>query len=64
MQTAVGHHGLLLRTMMRDYYVTAEVDHETGDLWRDPATGFGNRTPLEKGGEVIVQVPTETLFPG
>jgi hypothetical protein len=50
--------------MMRDYYATVEVDHETGDLFRDPKTGFGNRTPLEKGGEVIVQVPQESLFPG
>jgi acyl-CoA synthetase (AMP-forming)/AMP-acid ligase II len=63
-QTAVGHHGLLFRTLYRNYFATAEVDIDTGDLVRDPKTGFGKRTPLESGGEVIVQVPDQSLFPG
>jgi acyl-CoA synthetase (AMP-forming)/AMP-acid ligase II len=60
----VGHHGLLMRTFLRNYYVTAKVEHDSGDLYRDPKTGFGERTPLEVGGEVIVQVPDASIFPG
>jgi acyl-CoA synthetase (AMP-forming)/AMP-acid ligase II len=60
----VGHHGALLRFLMRNYYVAAEIDHDTGDLWRDPRTGFGKRNRLEDGGEIIVGVPNESLFPG
>jgi acyl-CoA synthetase (AMP-forming)/AMP-acid ligase II len=53
-----------MRTYFRNYFATAEVDLDSGDLLRDPQTDFGKRTPLEVGGEVIVQVPNETLFPG
>jgi len=53
-----------MRTYLRNYYATAVVDHDTGDLYRDPETGFGIRTPLEVGGEVIVQIPDPTVFPG
>jgi acyl-CoA synthetase (AMP-forming)/AMP-acid ligase II len=62
--TSVGHHGAILRLLLRNYYVAAEIDHETGDLWRDPKTGFGKRNKLEDGGEAIVGVPDESLFPG
>jgi len=64
LQACVGHHGWIMRTYFRNYYATAEVDLDTGDLYRDPKTGFGRRTPLEVGGEAIVQVPNVTLFPG
>jgi acyl-CoA synthetase (AMP-forming)/AMP-acid ligase II len=64
LQASVGHHGAILRKWLKDYYCTAEVDIDTGELYRDPKTGFGRLTPLEKGGEVIVQVPEESLFPG
>lgn len=62
--TSVGHHGAILRFLLRNYYVAAEINHETGELWRDPKTGFGKRNKLEDGGEAIVGVPDETLFPG
>jgi len=62
--TSVGHHGAILRYLMRNYYVLADIDHETGDLWRDPNTGFGKRNKLEEGGEAIVGVPDELQFPG
>jgi len=64
LQKAVGHHGGILRNYFRNYYKTAEVDIDTGDLYRDPKTGYGRLTPLETGGEVIVNLPDETLFPG
>lgn len=60
----VGHHGGLLRAYLKDYYVAAEIDHETGDLWRDPKTGFGQRNPLAKGGEIIVSLSNPNEFPG
>jgi hypothetical protein len=53
-----------MRFFMRNYYATAKVDHDTGDLYRDPKTGFGIRTPMEEGGEVLVQIPDVTTFPG
>jgi acyl-CoA synthetase (AMP-forming)/AMP-acid ligase II len=64
LQKAVGHHGAILRNYFKNYYMTAEVDIDTGDLYRDPKTGFGRLTPLEVGGEVIVNVPDVSLFPG
>jgi hypothetical protein len=64
LQKSVGHHGGLLRFFMRNYYATAKVDHDSGDLYRDPKTGLGIRTPMEEGGEVLVQVPDVTAFPG
>ncbi|KAF2430365.1 acetyl-CoA synthetase-like protein [Tothia fuscella] len=64
LQKTVGHHGAIMRYNLRDYYVAAEIDHETGDLWRDPKTGFGKRRSLEEGGEMIVGVPQPELFAG
>lgn len=53
-----------MRHRMRNYYVAAHIDHETGDLWRDPKTGFGRRKKLEEGGEMLVAVPSEEFFAG
>lgn len=61
---SVGHHGALMRFTLRDYYAAAEIDHDTGDLWRDPKTGLGRRNPLSKGGEILVAVPDEAMFGG
>ncbi|KAK5139684.1 hypothetical protein LTR04_003406, partial [Oleoguttula sp. CCFEE 6159] len=61
---AVGHHGLVLRLMLRNTYVPVEIDHETGDIYRDPSTGFARRKPYDEGGEIIVAVPNEQVFSG
>lgn len=61
---AVGHHGGILRYMMRNVYVPVQIDHDTGDIWRDPKTGFAKRVPYEEGGEMIVAVPNEAVFAG
>lgn len=61
---AVGHHGLLLRTLLHNQYVPVEIDHETGGIWRDPATGFARRKPYDEGGEIIVNVPNTAAFAG
>ncbi|OAP56783.1 hypothetical protein AYL99_08895 [Fonsecaea erecta] len=60
----VGHHGLILRTMLRNVYIPVKIDHETGDIWRDPKTGFAKRTPYEEGGEMLVAVPNKEAFQG
>jgi acyl-CoA synthetase (AMP-forming)/AMP-acid ligase II len=60
----VGQHGGLLRFLLRNFYVAAEIDHETGDLYRDPVTGLGRQRTLEEGGEMLVGVPGEEAFAG
>ncbi|KAK3693418.1 hypothetical protein B0T22DRAFT_449776 [Podospora appendiculata] len=61
---AVGHHGWLQRWKYHRYYVPVAVDADTGDIARDPKTGFAYRMPYEVGGEILVQVPFERAFPG
>ncbi|KAK4990208.1 hypothetical protein LTR50_002682 [Elasticomyces elasticus] len=64
LQTAVGHHGAIIRLLLRNTYVPVEIDHESGDIWRDPKTGFARRVPHAEGGEIIVKVPSEQAFSG
>ncbi|CAK7231900.1 hypothetical protein SBRCBS47491_008086 [Sporothrix bragantina] len=61
---SVGHHGLLLRLKYRDEYVPVAIDAETGDIARDPDTGFAYRVPYALGGEVLVRIPGERVFGG
>jgi acyl-CoA synthetase (AMP-forming)/AMP-acid ligase II len=62
---SVGHHGLLARWTMRHVVVPVKIDQETGDIARDPKTGFAIRESYEKGGEIIVAVnPDFDPFPG
>ncbi|KAI1981299.1 hypothetical protein LOZ53_000535 [Ophidiomyces ophidiicola] len=60
----VGHHGALLRWLLRDTYVPVAVDAATGDIARDPATGFAVRSAYEDGGEMLVAVADEQAFQG
>lgn len=57
LKNCVGHHGLIQRYRMRNQYVPVLIDHETGDIWRDPKTGFAKRTTYDEGGEILVAVP-------
>ncbi|KAK3987654.1 Isopenicillin N epimerase component 1 [Cladorrhinum sp. PSN332] len=61
---AVGHHGFLQRWKYHDYYIPVAVDTETGEIARDPKTGWACRMPYEVGGEILVRVPFERTFPG
>ncbi|KAK4231664.1 Isopenicillin N epimerase component 1 [Podospora fimiseda] len=61
---AVGHHGFLQRWKYHDYYVPVAVDTETGEIARDPKTGWAYRMPYDVGGEILVRVPFERTFPG
>ncbi|KAI0173067.1 fatty acid transporter [Hypoxylon sp. FL1284] len=63
---AVGHHGLLQRRRFNGTFIPVEIDVDSGDLARDPKTGFARRVPYEVGGEILIpQPPTITpAFPG
>ncbi|KAK0254807.1 hypothetical protein LTR12_001927 [Friedmanniomyces endolithicus] len=60
----VGHHGLVTRSLLHNVYVPVRIDFDTGDLWRNPATGFAQRTSYEEGGEILVAVPSRDAFGG
>ncbi|CAK4032291.1 Isopenicillin N epimerase component 1 [Lecanosticta acicola] len=60
----VGHHGLIFRTLLRNTYIPVRTDAETGDIWRDPKTGFAMRLPYEEGGEILVGIPNKEAFGG
>ncbi|KAF9891368.1 hypothetical protein FE257_004224 [Aspergillus nanangensis] len=61
---SVGHHGLLMRMVMRNTFVPVAIDPNTGDVLRDAKTGFVVRSPYEVGGEIIVNMPNEEAFQG
>lgn len=61
---SVGHHGVLLRLLLRNVFVPVEIDPNTGDVLRDPKTGLATRPSYEKGGEMIVAVDNEEAFQG
>jgi len=61
---AVGYHGFIFRQTFRNIIVPVEVDTETGDIYRSATTGFANRKSYKEGGEILVKVPDETIFPG
>ncbi|KAF3894679.1 Isopenicillin N epimerase component [Trichophyton interdigitale] len=60
----VGHHGLILRKLLHNVYVPVANDPVTGDILRDPKTGFATRNPYEVGGEILVAIPNEKAFQG
>lgn len=62
--TAVGHQGLIDRWRFHNTYVPVAVDIVTGDLIRDPRTGFCTRKPYEEGSEIFVKMPHESAFVG
>ncbi|KAI9838864.1 MAG: hypothetical protein M1819_004071 [Sarea resinae] len=62
--TAVGHHGYLFRQHFNDIYVPVKTDLLTGEILRDPSTGFAKRSSYEEGGEIFVAIPDEKAFQG
>ncbi|KAH7080860.1 fatty-acyl-CoA synthase [Paraphoma chrysanthemicola] len=60
----VGHHGLLLRSALQNAYIPVRIDYESGDIWRDPETGFAKRESYNEGGEMLVAVPNKQVFQG
>jgi len=64
MRDCVGHHGLIMRLRTHNTIVPVLIDSETGNLARDPKTGFAIRQPYSVGGEIIVKIPSEQAFVG
>ncbi|KAF9892609.1 hypothetical protein FE257_001011 [Aspergillus nanangensis] len=62
--TAVGHDGLLMRFLMRNKYFAAALDPETGDMQRDPTTGFVVPRSFPEGGELLYALADEREFTG
>jgi len=62
--TTVAQHGALVRKVLQNVYVPVPIDPETGELVRDPKTGFVKRNAYEDGGEILVGVPGEEAFAG
>lgn len=60
----VGHQGALLRWQTHHTIVPVEIDHETGEMFRDPKTGFARRKSYEEGGEIIIKCASEKAFVG
>jgi len=54
----------LLRWKYQHLYVPVAVDADTGDIARDPETGFAYRVPYSLGGEILIRIPGERVFPG
>lgn len=61
---SVGHHGLLMRGILHNVFVPVAIDHDTGDVLRDPNTGFAVRPSYDEGGEILVCIENEELFQG
>lgn len=62
--TSVGHQGLIERWRTHNLYVPVECDLVTGEILRDPKTGFCRRKSYEEGSEILVQMPSEEAFVG
>ena len=60
----VGHHGLIWRRVLHNVYIPVRFDYESGDIYRDPKTGFAQRVPYEEGGEIMVAIPNKEAFGG
>ncbi|CAO2649393.1 Nn.00g067780.m01.CDS01 [Neocucurbitaria sp. VM-36] len=63
-ETCVGQHGAIIRRALKNVYVPVAIDPETGELLRDPKTGFVKRNSYNEGGEILVAVPSEEAFAG
>ncbi|KAK7733043.1 hypothetical protein SLS53_008372 [Cytospora paraplurivora] len=61
---SLGVHGVIQRWLFKDQYVAVATDVETGELVRDPRTGFARRVPIEKGGEILVRIDPNSRVPG
>ncbi|KAH6644999.1 AMP-binding enzyme [Truncatella angustata] len=55
---SVGHHGLLLRNRFHGTFIPVAIDADSGEIARDPKTGFASRVPYDQGGEIIVVHPS------
>ena len=61
---AVGHDGLIRRTLLKNNWVPVQIDAETNEILRDPHTGLAIRTPYSVGGELLFRLESEASFVG
>ena len=61
---AIGHDGLLRRRRRYHRAVPVAIDHDTGDVFRDPETGFAKRVPYSVGGEMLVPLANTQAWAG
>ncbi|KAH7378186.1 fatty-acyl-CoA synthase [Cadophora sp. MPI-SDFR-AT-0126] len=64
LKACVGHHGLWLQSALHNVYVPVKIDHDSGDILKDPKTGFATRASYDEGGEILVAVPNKQAFQG
>ncbi len=60
----VGQHGIIIRRALHNVFIPVSTDLETGEIVRDPKTGFAKRNSYNEGGEILVAVPAEAAFAG
>lgn len=58
---AVGHSGLLLRTLLGSTSAIVKHDVETGEPWRDPKSQLCERVPNGQSGELLNQLDPENI---
>ena len=61
---AVGKNGFFTRRRQHNIWIPVAVDAETGEIYRDPKTGFAKRVPYPVGGEIIVPLANEAAWMG
>ncbi|KNG87006.1 putative very-long-chain acyl-CoA synthetase [Aspergillus nomiae NRRL 13137] len=61
---AVGLDGLLTRRRLNRTLVPIVVDHDSGDIVRDPKTGLAKTASYVEGGEIVVAAPNKTAWKG
>lgn len=61
---AVGHHGGIMRFVLRNKFLPVHFDQETNAIVRDSKTGFAKRKSYEEGGEIIVKLENGAGFQG
>jgi acyl-CoA synthetase (AMP-forming)/AMP-acid ligase II len=61
---SVGHQGWLMRKLLHKTQVPVRIDHETGDIYRDPETGFAVREDYNVGGEILINLPSREAWQG
>jgi len=50
--------------MNNNTVVPVKIDADTGEMWRDPTTGFAKRQDYNDGGEILVKLPSEEAWVG
>lgn len=58
---AIGRGGLLMRTLFGGNQALIKHEHETGEAWRDPKTGFCVKVATDEPGELVYTLDPENI---